>query len=162
MLGNCEASMIWYGVIYGYKGLVLLFALFLSYETRSVKMKQLNDSRLVGMAIYNIVILCLITGPVALVIDNQVNSHFAFIGITIIFVCFLSMALIFVPKLVEIFRHRQTSNAAGLNGTFHDTMSTKEEEERFLRLTQENEELKSKIAEKERQIDDVKKRIEKM
>jgi len=162
MLEHCEAGTVWYGILYGYKGLVLVFALFLSYETRSVKMKQLNDSRLVGMAIYNIVILCVITGPIALMIDNQVNSHFAFIGITIIFVCFLSMALIMVPKLVDIVRHKQTAAASGLNGTFHDTMSTKEEEERFLRLTQENEELKSKISEKERQIDEVKKKIEKM
>ena len=52
-------------------------------------------------------ILCLITGPVSLVIDNQVNSHFAFIALTIIFCCFLSMALIFIPKIVEIVRHQQ-------------------------------------------------------
>ena len=39
-------------------------------------------------------------------------------------------------------------------------MSTKEEEERFIRLNSENEELKLKIAEKERQIDEVKKKIE--
>ena len=41
-------------------------------------------------------------------------------------------------------------------------MSSKEEEERFLRLTSENEELKMKIAEKERQIDEVKRKIEQM
>lgn len=56
MLEHCEANLIWYGVVFGYKGLVLLFGLFLSYETRSVKMKQLNDSRLVGMSIYNVVV----------------------------------------------------------------------------------------------------------
>lgn len=71
------------------------------------------------------------------------------------------MALIFIPKIVEIVRHRQ-NQGSGLNGTFHETMSSKEEEERFIRLTSENEELKMKIAEKERQIDDVKKKIEQM
>lgn len=57
-LERCESSssMIWYGIFFCYKGLVLLFGLFLSYETRSVKMKQLNDSRLVGMSIYNVVV----------------------------------------------------------------------------------------------------------
>ena len=128
-LERCEssASLVWYGIFFCYKGLVLLFGLFLSYETRSVKMKQLNDSRLVGMSIYNVVvsvcwgikglkkcaylylfqILCLITGPVSLVINNQVNSHFAFIALTIIFCCFLSMALIFIPKIIEVVRHQQ-------------------------------------------------------
>ena len=56
--------------MYAYKGLQLVLGLFLAYETRSVKLKQINDSRLVGMAIYNVVILCMITAPVILVIGN--------------------------------------------------------------------------------------------
>lgn len=50
------------GLIYGFKGLILVFGLFLAYETRSIKVKQINDSRYVGMSIYNVVVLCLITG----------------------------------------------------------------------------------------------------
>ena len=48
------------GVVFGYKGILLLFGLFLAYETRSVKLKLVNDSRFVGMSIYNVVvsILC--------------------------------------------------------------------------------------------------------
>lgn len=133
--------MVWYGIIYGYKGLLLLFGLFLAYETRSVKLKQLNDSRLVGMSVYNVVILCLITAPVSLVMSNQVNSHFAFVSLAIIFCCFLSMALIFVPKIVELVRRRPHS-FGGMNGVFQETMTSKEEEERLTRLTQENEDLK--------------------
>lgn len=41
-------------------------------------------------------------------------------------------------------------------------MTTKEEEERFVRLTSENEELKAKISEKERQIDEVKSKIDQL
>lgn len=41
-------------------------------------------------------------------------------------------------------------------------MSSKEEEDRFIRLTAENEELKLKIADKERLIEEVKKKIEQM
>ena len=129
---HCGTNFIWYGILFGYKGLLLLFGLFLSYETRSVKLKQLNDSRLIGMSIYNVVvshqsisyqlnwrlmylsseqILCLITGPVSHVIEDQVNAHFAFIGLTIIFCCFLTMALVFVPKIVELVRVRGGSNS---------------------------------------------------
>jgi gamma-aminobutyric acid type B receptor len=49
-----------------------VFGLFLAYETRSIKVKQINDSRYVGMSIYNIAVLCLITAPVAMVI---VSTH---------------------------------------------------------------------------------------
>ncbi|CAG2173012.1 unnamed protein product, partial [Oppiella nova] len=163
---HCEANFIWYGILFGYKGLLLLFGLFLSYETRSVKLKQLNDSRLVGMSIYNVVILCLITGPVSQVIEDQVNAHFAFIALAIIFCCFLTMALVFVPKIVELVRRRNGPNSglngSGINGTFHETMTSREEEERFNRITLENQELKEKIFEKERQIEEIKSKIELM
>lgn len=58
------------GVIYGFKGLILVFGLFLAYETRSIKVKQINDSRYVGMSIYNVVVLAIITAPVTMVIGN--------------------------------------------------------------------------------------------
>lgn len=71
------------------------------------------------------------------------------------------MALIFVPKIVAIVQHQQNLGS-GMNNAFHETMSTKEEEERFIRLNSENDELKSKISEKERQIEEVKKKIEQL
>lgn len=51
-------------------------------------------------------------------------------------------------------------NAAGINGAFHETMTSREEEERFNRITLENQELKEKIYEKERQIEQIKNKIE--
>jgi hypothetical protein len=44
------------GVVFGYKGVLLLFGILLAYETRNVKIKQVNDSRFVGMSIYNVVV----------------------------------------------------------------------------------------------------------
>lgn len=91
------------GLIYGFKGLILVFGLFLAYETRSIKVKQINDSRYVGMSIYNVVVLCLITAPVAMVIASQQDASFVFMALAVIFCCFLSMLLIFVPKVCIVF-----------------------------------------------------------
>ena len=140
-LEHCDANMIWYAIIFGWKGLLMIFGLFLAYETRSTKVKLINDSRFVGMSVYNVVILCTITGPVSLVISNQVNAHFAFIAFTIFFCCFMSMALVFIPKLTEICR-RRGAHAMTTNGTFNETMTTKEEQEKLERLIQENDDLK--------------------
>ena len=93
--------------MYGYKGLVLVFGLFLAYETRSVKVRQINDSRYVGMSIYNVVVLCLITAPVTLVIASQQDAAFAFVSLAIVFCCFLSMALIFIPKVSKVRKRLQ-------------------------------------------------------
>ena len=63
------------------------------------QVKQINDSRLVGMSIYNVAILCIITAPVTLVIADQQNATFAFVALANAFCCYLSMALVFVPKV---------------------------------------------------------------
>ena len=44
------------GVVFGYKGVLLLFGLLLVYETRSIKLYQINDSRFVSMSMCNIVV----------------------------------------------------------------------------------------------------------
>ncbi|KAK3740343.1 hypothetical protein RRG08_004282 [Elysia crispata] len=42
-------------VVFGCKGILLNFGIFLTYETQSVTLKQVNDSRFVGLSIYNVV-----------------------------------------------------------------------------------------------------------
>ena len=44
------------GVVFGYKGVLLLFGMLLVYETRSIKFSQINDSRLVSTSMCNIVV----------------------------------------------------------------------------------------------------------
>jgi gamma-aminobutyric acid type B receptor len=144
-LEHCDANLIWYCIIFGWKGLLMIFGLFLAYETRSAKVRLINDARFVGMSVYNVVILCAITGPVSLVISNQVNAHFAFIAFTIFFCCFMSMALVFIPKISEICR-RRGAHAMSANGVVTETMTTKEEEEKLERLIQENDDLRVRIA----------------
>ncbi|XP_064650354.1 gamma-aminobutyric acid type B receptor subunit 1-like [Lineus longissimus] len=154
---TCTHLTIWLGVILGYKGLLLMFGILLSYETRSVKIKTVNDSRFVGMGIYNVVVLSIITAPVTLIISDQQDASFAFVASAIILCCFLSMGLIFVPKIFDIIRH---PNDAQETAALTEALANREEEERHQRLLAENEELKKQIAEKEERIKDLNKRIQ--
>lgn len=131
------------GIMYGYKGVILVFGLFLAYETRSIKVKQINDSRYVGMSIYNVVILCLITAPVTMVISSQQDASFGFVALAIIFCCFLSMLLIFVPKVIEVIRHPRDKAESKYNA---EVGVSKEDEEKYQKLLNENDELKKLIA----------------
>lgn len=151
------------GIIYGFKGLILVFGLFLAYETRSIKVKQINDSRYVGMSIYNVVVLCLITAPVAMVIASQQDASFVFVSLAVIFCCFLSMLLIFVPKVIkhlhikkyliftillylqviEVLRNPKDKPDSKYNP---DIGISKEDEERYQKIVLENEELQKLIA----------------
>ncbi|CAK9810332.1 Gamma-aminobutyric acid type B receptor subunit 1 [Anthophora plagiata] len=150
-LEHCESihNSIWLGLIYSYKGIILVFGLFLAYETRSIKVKQINDSRYVGMSIYNVVVLCLITAPVTMVIASQQDARFAFVALAIIFCCFLSMALIFVPKVIEVIRHPKDKAESKYNP---DVGMSKEDEEKYHNLLRENDELQKLIAAKEEKI----------
>lgn len=48
-------------------------------------------------------LFCLISAPVAMVIASQQDASFVFMALAIVFCCFLSMLLIFVPKVCIFF-----------------------------------------------------------
>lgn len=166
----CSANLFWYYLIFCYKGLLLVFGLFLAYETRGVKLRHLNDSKLVGMCIYNVAIMCFITGPISLVnlMRQQANYHYLFVSITIIFCCGLSMILIFMPKVIEHYRRRRrgrgrgaTSSMGGsLNHNIQDERSSRDDEEHLQKLERERNELAEKIREKDSQMKAMIARIE--
>ncbi|XP_035536918.1 gamma-aminobutyric acid type B receptor subunit 1-like [Morone saxatilis] len=58
LLEHCSSEKMntWLGVVYGYKGLLLLLGIFLAYETKSISTEKINDHRAVGMAIYNVAV----------------------------------------------------------------------------------------------------------
>jgi gamma-aminobutyric acid type B receptor len=53
---KCNHQMIWVGVVFGIKGIILILGLYLSYETRNSKIDRMNDSKFVALSIYNIVV----------------------------------------------------------------------------------------------------------
>ena len=60
--------------MYGYKGCLLVIGLFLAYETRSVKIRKINDLRFVAMAVYNVVV----SRQCSIVITHGWNFHLNF------------------------------------------------------------------------------------
>lgn len=50
MLEHCESDHLsyWLGAVYAFKGLLLVFGVFLAWETRAVTIPALNDSRYIG------------------------------------------------------------------------------------------------------------------
>ncbi|CAG0886915.1 unnamed protein product [Darwinula stevensoni] len=151
-LEHCRSvnNEIWLGIMYAYKGLLLIFGLFLSYETRSVKLKMINDSRYVGMAIYNVVVLCVITAPVSVVIASQPDASFAFVSSAVIFCCLLSMGLIFIPKILEVMQHPHGGRDESRQS--NSSFPSSEDQQKLDMICKENEELQKLIAENEEKI----------
>ena len=98
---ECDHFLYLIGSLYAYKGLLVVFGLFLAYESRNVKYIHINDSRFVSVAMYIVVILIAISAPLSLVLAEQkLIDHAYIIAVLMIFLACLSCLLIlYVPKV---------------------------------------------------------------
>uniref|UniRef100_A0A914UIZ6 G-protein coupled receptors family 3 profile domain-containing protein n=1 Tax=Plectus sambesii TaxID=2011161 RepID=A0A914UIZ6_9BILA len=150
-LCQSEHQEVWIGLIMGYKCLLLVFGLFLAYESRNLKLRYVNDSRFVSLAIYNVAILSLVTGPVVtLLIRSEANANFAFVSVTVLLCAYISLGLVFAPKMAYIYRVPHSKDEQG--GGLSRSKLTRAEQNRFQQLLVENDELKKQIEIKETKI----------
>lgn len=146
-------------IFYGYKGLLLLLGIFLAYETKSVSTEKINDHRAVGMAIYNVAVLCLITAPVTMILSSQQDAAFAFASLAIVFSSYITLVVLFVPKMRRLITRGEWQSEA------QDTMKTgsstnNNEEEKSRLLEKENRELEKIIAEKEERVSELRHQLQ--
>ena len=64
-----------------------------------MKIPALNDSRYVGMSVYNVVILSVVGVPAALMIEQAQDISFALTAFFVIFTTTVTLCLVFVPKV---------------------------------------------------------------
>lgn len=93
---------IFVGIIYAYKGMLLIFGAFLAWETRNVSIPALNDSKHIGLSVYNVVIMCVMGAAIALVLSDQKDAVFVLISIFIMFCTTVTLILVFVPKVMSL------------------------------------------------------------
>jgi len=89
----------WTYGLYTYKGLLLIFGVYMAWETRNVKIPALNDSRYIGMNVYNVVMMSVLVVTLSNILSHQptlayiLESTFMLISTTI------TLCLLFVPKV---------------------------------------------------------------
>lgn len=59
----------------------------------------LNDSKYIGMSVYNVVIMCVSGVPVSYVIKDRADAAYLIIALFIIFCTTITLCLVFVPKV---------------------------------------------------------------
>ena len=98
---TCRYKTYFLGVLFAYKGILLLFGLFLAWETRNVSIPALNDSRYIGMSVYNVAVLSIIGAIVAFAMDGSVNYEalYAISSLCLIVCTSVTLLLVFVPKV---------------------------------------------------------------
>ncbi|XP_076610530.1 gamma-aminobutyric acid type B receptor subunit 1 isoform X3 [Chaetodon auriga] len=160
LLEHCSSEKMntWLGVVYGYKGLLLLLGIFLAYETKSISTEKINDHRAVGMAIYNVAVLCMITAPVTMILSSQQDASFAFVSLAIVFSVYITLVVLFVPKMRRLItRGEWQSDAQEAMKTGSSTNNNDEEKSR--QLERENKELQKIIQEKEERVSELRNQL---
>lgn len=76
-----------------------IFGAFLAWETRHVSIPALNDSKYVGMSVYNVVLMCVMGAAISFVLSDQQNYSFGIISVFILFCSTITVCLVFVPKV---------------------------------------------------------------
>ncbi|XP_022106745.1 gamma-aminobutyric acid type B receptor subunit 1-like isoform X2 [Acanthaster planci] len=96
----CESrnQTYWIGTFYIINGLLLIFGAFLAWETRKVTIPALNDSKYIGVCVYNILILSLVGAPVSFLLEER-NANYALVSTSIWLATTLTLCVVFVPKV---------------------------------------------------------------
>ncbi|XP_041469544.1 uncharacterized protein LOC121419238 isoform X1 [Lytechinus variegatus] len=103
----------WLVVMYIYKGILLLFGTFLAWETRKVKIPALNDSKLIGISVYNVFILCAIGVGVSYALRTEPAALFIFLSFVVLFCTTITLGVVFVPKIISVYKDPLGENATG-------------------------------------------------
>ena len=98
---ECTHRIKFLSALYAYKGILLLFGVFLAWETRNVTIPALNDSKYIGMSVYNVVILAAIGATVSMVLKKTV--YYGLLHVLVSSVVLLSttvtLTMMFLPKV---------------------------------------------------------------
>ena len=87
--------------MYVYKGLLVIFGLFLAYESRNVKYYYINDSRFVSVSMYIVVITIGISAPLSLVLAEQlfIDPAYAVAVAMTVTSCMACLLILHIPKV---------------------------------------------------------------
>ncbi|CAD5225565.1 unnamed protein product [Bursaphelenchus xylophilus] len=134
-LERCQSdyAFLFQGIFYVIKGMLMIFGCFLAWETRAVNVPALNDSKYIGMSVYNVVVMSVIGVALAVMLQDRVTESFILTAILIIFCTTLTLCLVFVPKVVELFRTPRGTDAQRYRKGMMKSMVGKSSTERLHR-----------------------------
>ena len=94
-----NASVIWLALLFTYKGLLQIVAMFMAFHTRKVTVKALNESLETAALIYiNSIILVVLTVTEFVLYDYH-DVYSALFGLALLIGATLFLSLIFIPKV---------------------------------------------------------------
>ncbi|XP_077866298.1 gamma-aminobutyric acid type B receptor subunit 2-like [Saccoglossus kowalevskii] len=150
----------WMAFIYIYKGILILFGIFLAWETRKVEIPGLNDSRQIGFSVYNVMVMSVLGVTITSVLDlQQIDIRYSIVAVCIIVCTSTTLALVFVPKIwgihknsIEDMPSRFTNNLSDVTQNEHDLVKYNAE---IIKLKTQVEYLKQRVSTNESSVQEM-------
>ncbi|XP_052218066.1 gamma-aminobutyric acid type B receptor subunit 2-like [Dreissena polymorpha] len=86
-------------------GTLIAFGAFLAWETRNVHIDALNDSKTIGICVYNVVILSAVELLLSLILRDKPVELLGVTSVCLFAGTFVSEMLIFLPKMLAVYRN---------------------------------------------------------
>lgn len=111
---SCRYKTYFLVILFAYKGLQLFFGLFLAWETRKVNIPALNDSKYIGMSVYNVFVLSIICFIVMLAFEESMyyKAPYAILALCLIVATTVTLLLVFIPKIFQFYRDDEAQGTA--------------------------------------------------
>ena len=115
---NRTGFTVWVVIIMIIKGVLLIFGIFLVFQTGKIKAEFFQDARFTGMAIYGVAFCCAVGVPTALFLMYYFydDSGYVIATTTITFCSYLILFTIFIPKIILLKKYKTKVPTAVLIG----------------------------------------------
>ena len=100
-LCSSDTSHIWVPILLVYKAVELVFSLIFAFETRKVKVKELNDSKIIVFSVYTIVVSAIALIPMILLLQDKPTVLYAVTGTVCLLTATILLTIIYVPKVTD-------------------------------------------------------------
>jgi hypothetical protein len=82
-------------------GCVVVFGVYLCYQTRNVQMGEFNESSQIAGAIYNIFIMGIVIIPMIHGLDVDLHARFVLESVGVLITCLATLGMLFIPKIIQ-------------------------------------------------------------
>ncbi|XP_038067583.1 gamma-aminobutyric acid type B receptor subunit 2-like [Patiria miniata] len=140
--------------LYGVKGVLLTFGLFLAWETRNIAVTRLNDSKYIAASVYVVALTIALVVPTMTILGDDVNMTFLVPGVAIVIVNTAVLCLNFIPKVYLLISVEEKNISLSMMNSmgYGESSASKARQASERDNINELEELREKLQQKEDQL----------
>lgn len=109
---ECTSSHfpVWFGLLLAPKAALMAWGVYLAYKVRAVA-ANFNESRWIGICIYNATVLGCVMLPLLEVMDSQPSAHYLLLALGVLATVGVALGALFGPKFLRILDLGRTAPA---------------------------------------------------